>query len=44
MGLETNSNVTLWKDEVNVEVNKAVLYSYEVSRASLHAQRTHVTL
>lgn len=32
MGLETSSNLTLWKDEVNVEVNKAVLYSYEVSQ------------
>lgn len=34
MGLETNSNLTLWKDEVNVEVNKAVLHSYEVSQRS----------
>ena len=26
-----NTNVSLWKDDVNVEVNKAVLQSYEVS-------------
>ncbi|XP_050717213.1 nitric oxide synthase, salivary gland-like [Eriocheir sinensis] len=35
MGLETNSNLTLWKDEVNVEVNKAVLHSYEVAGVTL---------
>ncbi|KAI5719913.1 hypothetical protein M8J76_016573 [Diaphorina citri] len=29
MGLDTGSNVTLWKDKVNVEVNIAVLHSFQ---------------
>ncbi|XP_026679616.1 uncharacterized protein LOC113467573, partial [Diaphorina citri] len=31
MGLDTGSNVTLWKDKVNVEVNIAVLHSFQVT-------------
>lgn len=31
MGLDTSTNESLWKDEVNVEVNKAVLHSFQVS-------------
>ena len=30
MGLDIESNVSLWKDTVMVEINKAVLYSFQV--------------
>ena len=30
MGLDTKSNATLWKDYAMVELNYAVMYSYQV--------------
>ncbi len=30
LGLDTQSPISLWKDEALVEINKAVLYSYKV--------------
>lgn len=30
MGLDTESNLSLWRDTAMVEVNKAVLYSFQV--------------
>ena len=30
MGLDTKSNASLWKDFAMVEINYAVLYSYQV--------------
>ncbi|KAK8389174.1 hypothetical protein O3P69_020856 [Scylla paramamosain] len=35
MGLDTSTNVSLWKDDVNVEVNKAVLHSFEEAGVTL---------
>ena len=30
MGLDTKSNASLWKDFAMVEINYAVMYSYQV--------------
>jgi len=35
MGLDMSSNTTLWKDEVALELNKAVLYSYKKAGVSI---------
>ena len=36
MGLDTKSNASLWKDYAMVEINYAVMYSYQVAKALLH--------
>ena len=35
MGLDMSSNTTLWKDEVALELNKAVLHSYKQAGVSI---------
>ena len=35
MGLDTRSNASLWKDFAMVELNYAVMYSYQVNKISL---------
>ena len=35
MGLDMSSNTTLWKDEVALELNKAVLHSYKMAGISI---------
>lgn len=35
MGLDTSSNVTLWKDRAVLEVNNAVLYSYQKANVTI---------
>uniref|UniRef100_A0A8D8YWA0 Nitric oxide synthase n=2 Tax=Cacopsylla melanoneura TaxID=428564 RepID=A0A8D8YWA0_9HEMI len=35
MDLDTGSNVTLWKDKVNVEVNIAVLHSFQIRNTTI---------
>ena len=35
MGLDMSSNTTLWKDEVALELNKAVLHSYKMAGVSI---------
>jgi nitric-oxide synthase len=31
MNLDTKTNASLWKDKVLVELNAAIIYSYQVS-------------
>ena len=38
MGLDTKSNASLWKDFAMVEINYAVLYSYQVKTILKGAQ------
>ena len=35
MGLDMTSNTSLWKDEVSIELNKAVLHSYKEAGVSI---------
>ncbi|XP_045592940.1 nitric oxide synthase, salivary gland isoform X1 [Procambarus clarkii] len=35
MGLDTRSNMTLWKDSVALEINKAVLHSFQEAKVTM---------
>ncbi len=43
LGLDTQSNVSLWKDTALVEVNKAVLVSYKASERTRNMHAHHAT-
>ena len=41
MGLDTSSNISLWKDKALIEANVAVLYSFQVRIASINQNRIY---
>lgn len=43
MGLETNKLSSLWKDRAVVEINVAVLYSFQVSQRVWYLERHRIT-
>ncbi len=40
MGLDTSSNISLWKDKALVETNVAVLWSFQVRNTSMSSERS----
>jgi nitric oxide synthase oxygenase domain/subunit len=39
MGLDTKSNSSLWKDKALIELNHAILYTFQVNKINLNVKK-----